>query len=93
MFFIVLSKKYKKSYKKLIKSGRFSDIKKLENIINIIASGKHLDEKFQDHDLNGKMSDYRECHINSDLLLIYEKNDKEKIISLVVVGNHNDLFK
>ncbi|MBU4536784.1 type II toxin-antitoxin system YafQ family toxin, partial [Patescibacteria group bacterium] len=30
------------------------------------------DAKYQDHSLTGKLSIYRECHIKSDLLLMYQ---------------------
>lgn len=92
MYLLVLSKNYKKSYNLLLKSGRKNDIKKLERVVNIILSNKLLDEKFQDHKLNGKLSNYMECHIKADFLLIYKKDEKNKIVFLFDVGNHNDLF-
>lgn len=46
--------------------------------------------KFRDHNLAGKWSGYRECHIQADLLLIYHIDAKEVI--LVRTGSHSDSF-
>ena len=94
MYKIFLSNSYNKSLKKIKKSGKYFDIvKKIEHVIGMIASGEGLPKKYKDHKLHGKFSDFRECHIKSDLLLIYKK-DKEKLILVVVnIGNHGDLFK
>ncbi|MBU1091758.1 type II toxin-antitoxin system YafQ family toxin, partial [Patescibacteria group bacterium] len=43
-------------------------------MVGIIASGEKLNKKYQDHKLKGCMSEYRECHIKSNLLLIYKKD-------------------
>ncbi|TSD02976.1 MAG: RelE/StbE family addiction module toxin [Parcubacteria group bacterium Athens0714_16] len=93
MYLLVLSKNYKRSYNLLLKSGRKNDIKKLEQVVDMILAGKLLDKKFQDHKLNGKLSDYKECHIKTDFLLIYKKDKEKKILFLFNIGNHNDLFE
>ena len=95
MYFIYHSKQYKKSLRKLIKSGKYkiSDIKFIEEIVCKISQGEKLDEKYNDHQLNGKMSMYRECHIKGDLLLVYELNKKELILLTIDIGSHSELFK
>lgn len=92
MYCIVSTKNYRKSYKKLLRSGREDDIKELEKIISLIAYDKKLDIKFKDHKLHGELSRFRECHIKPDLLLIYEKDKKNLILVLVDIGSHDDLF-
>ena len=91
MYYVILTSRYKKSLRKIKKSGRYhtSDI---EKVVKIIASGKKLDEKYRDHSLTGSMSEYRECHIKSDLLLVYYFNHNELILVLVNIGSHSDLF-
>jgi len=95
MYKIHHSKKYTKSLKKIIKSGQYKnfDFSKLNNLINAIASGKKLDAKYQDHKLNGNMSEYRECHVKSDLLLFYQIKKDKLILLLVNISNHLNLFK
>jgi len=50
-----------------------------------------LPEKYKDHPLNGEMNGYRECHIQPDLLLIYEKTN-DGFLNLVRLGSHSELF-
>ncbi|MFH1402193.1 MAG: type II toxin-antitoxin system mRNA interferase toxin, RelE/StbE family [Patescibacteria group bacterium] len=94
MYKIYHSKKYTKSLKKIIRSGRYKnfDFSELNNLIDDIALCKKLDIKYQDHSLAGKMSVYRECHIKSDLLLVYQIKKDELILLLVNIKNHSNLF-
>lgn len=71
MFYLASSKKYRKSLKKLLKLGGF-DLKKFNIVINTLIQGKKLQPHFLDHQLTAKMKDYRECHLENDLLLIYK---------------------
>ena len=55
------SKRYRHELKKIRRRGK--DESKLENIIDILASGGTLPSDLSDHQLSGKLKDYRECHI------------------------------
>lgn len=92
MYKVVSTSNFKKSLKKIEKSGKYSVVE-IRKIIEIIALGKKLDEKLKDHKLHGELSNYRECHIKSNLLLIYKKDDQNLILLLVNIGSHDDLFK
>lgn len=50
------------------------------------------DEKYKDHPLKGKYYSTRQCHIDSDFLLIYEKFNDVMVLSLLRLGTHSDLF-
>lgn len=91
MYHIILSKQYKRAIKKITKSGN-CNIFEIKKVVNIIASGKKLDEKYKDHALKGNMSQHRECHIKGDLLLVYYLNNNELVLVLVNIGNHSELF-
>jgi mRNA interferase YafQ len=60
---------FKRDYKKAKKRGR--DVSKLLEMVTRLASGEKLESRFKDHALGGEYSDCRECHIESDWLLIY----------------------
>ena len=94
MYKIKPSGRYKKSIIKIKRSGKFSasDENNLNNVINTLASGKRLDQRYQDHALNGDMSECRECHIKNNLLLVYYINNNELILVLVNIGSHSNLF-
>ncbi len=85
------TKNFQKSIKKIIRSG-FIKRSEIESVIDIIADGDKLPERCKDHDLNGIYLGYRECHIRSDLLLIYKIEYKKLILILVDVGSHSELF-
>lgn len=87
---IIVSNKFKKDLKKLVKQGK--DLSLLEEVIEKLASGKNLDNRYRDHFLTGNYSDFKECHIKPDWLLIY-KIEKEKLfLFLVRTGSHSELF-
>ena len=81
---------FRKDFKRLVK--RNYDMHLLEEVIEILASGNPLPEKYQDHSLNGNYRDCRECHITPDWLLIYQIRKKELILYLTRTGTHSDLF-
>ena len=81
---------FKKDFKRIIKRGY--NIRLLEDVIEILASGQMLPEKYKDHNLTGNYYDCRECHITPDWLLIYKINNNELILYLTRTGTHSDLF-
>lgn len=85
------SKAFKKSYKKLRRSGKFSR-QNLETVVTILSKGQKLPEKYKDHGLMGSMEGYRECHIKPDLLLIYQIKKDILVLVLINVGSHSELF-
>lgn len=91
MYKVIWTRKFKKALKKIERSGR-SNVSKARKVVKILASGKELDAKFQDHKLHGELSELRECHIKSDLLLIYRKDKENLILVLVNTGSHDELF-
>ena len=89
---IILTNSFKKELK-LIKK-RNKDLSKLAKVVNTLASGKELEEKYRDHQLTNspRFKECRECHVEPDWLLVYKKNDKELILFLIETGTHSDLF-
>ena len=87
---IEYTSRFKKEYKLAKKRGR--DISLLRTVIDILANGETLPEKYKDHPLVSNWIGYRECHIQGDWLLIYKYKDNELILSLTATGTHSDLF-
>ena len=69
---IKFTKRFKKDLKQAKKQGK--DIEKLFYIIEKLEEDETLDERYRDHSLTGNYKGTRECHIEPDFLLIYEKN-------------------
>ena len=60
--------------------------------LNSLSTGKPLESKYRDHQLSGNMSDFRDCHIEPDWLLIYEIREDILVLMLNRVGSHSELF-
>lgn len=88
---IKYTRQFKKDLKLAKKQGK--DIEKLFDIIEKLANDEILEEKYRDHLLSGNFKGTRECHIEPDFLLIYEKFEDILVLSLVRIGLHSDLFK
>lgn len=64
----------KRDAKLMKKRGR--NLEKLVEVLNLLASGNPLPQKYKDHQLTGNLNDFRECHIESDWLLMYQIFEK-----------------
>lgn len=82
---IKYTKQFKKDLKLAKKQGK--DIEKVFDIIEKLANDKILEEKYRDHLLSGNFKGTRECHIEPDFLLIYEKFEDILVLSLVRIGS------
>jgi mRNA interferase YafQ len=81
---------FKRDYRRIVKRGY--DIRRLEKVIDILASGNELPPEYKDHELIGDYRGCRECHIAPDWLLVYEINNNELLLILTRTGTHSDLF-
>ena len=87
---ITYTKQFKKDLKRIRRQNR--DLEKLRTVINSLATGKTLAIRYRDHNLTGNWIGHRECHIESDWLLIYAiKNDKMSL-SMTRTGTHSEIF-
>ncbi len=87
---IQTTNKFEKDLKLAVKRG--FDIEKLLEIVHLLSEDKPLPERCRDHILKGNYKGYHECHIEPNWLLIYDKSDFVRIISLIRTGTHSDLF-
>lgn len=65
---------------------------KLFTVVEKLANDEILEENYREHKLTGNYTGCRECHIELDWLLIYEKVDDNLILILNRTGSHSDLF-
>jgi mRNA interferase YafQ len=80
----------KKDMKKVVK--RHYDLTLFAEIVEKIANGIPLEEKYKDHELEGNWVGHRECHIKPDWLLIYQIKNDVLVLELSCTGTHSDLF-
>ena len=81
---------FKKDYKLAIKRGL--KIELLEAVIGTLAMGNTLPPENIDQELTGNWRGHRECHIQSDWLLIYRVENDVLVLTLSRTGTHSDLF-
>lgn len=87
----IYTKKFKKSLKKFQKSGKFKT-EELKRIIGRLINNKPLEPKHRDHELTGEYYPCRECHIQNDILLVYELDKNNSLITFAKIGTHSELF-
>jgi len=80
---------FKRDVNRIIK--RRKDVSKLKDIVRRLTSAEKLPPQHKDHQLKGTLKDCRECHIESDWLLIYRIAGSE--LCLIRTGTHADLFE
>jgi len=81
--------KFIKDVRLLIKRGY--DISLLMNVVEMLLNGEALPAQYHDHPLKGNKLGYRDCHIESDWVLIYKINDNLITLILSETGTHSAL--
>ena len=81
---------FKKDYKRMKKRGR--DMEKLDEVVTMLLNGTPLPWKYQDHALSGDYVGFRECHVQSDWLLLYYIDEGQIVLVCSRTGTHSDLF-
>lgn len=89
MYAPAYTRQFQRDVKRAQRRGK--DLEKFKLIARTLLAGKALDPLHRDHRLVGNWSGRRECHIESDWLLVY----KVEIARIVFerMGSHSDLFR
>jgi mRNA interferase YafQ len=84
---------FKRDKKRIKGSGRY-DWEKMRDVVRQLMNDRPLDKKHRDHDLSGEYAGVRECHVEQDWLLIYDKAGPLKggSLKLIRTGSHSELF-
>ena len=91
MFELEFTKRFLKDISKL-KSNRDFRKEELEKVFLILKNGSVIPEKYKNHKLHGEMSGLYDLHVQSDIVLIYETELTVRLISLLRLGTHSDIF-
>lgn len=90
MLDLATTTQFRKDLKRIRKRGY--DLSKLDDVLQILLAEKILHEKHRDHNLTGNYIGFRECHIESDWLLVYAIDKGKLILTASRTGTHSDLF-
>ncbi|MBI5552300.1 MAG: type II toxin-antitoxin system YafQ family toxin [Desulfobacterales bacterium] len=83
------TKQFERDAKQMKKRGK--NLQKLKIIIRSLVAEEPLDDLHRDHKLIGNWKGRRECHIESDWLLIYLVEPDRVVFERT--GTHADLFQ
>ncbi len=75
---------FKRDVNRIIKRHK---VNKLKDIIKRLANAEKLPPQNKDHQLKGTLKDCRECHVESDWLLVYRIEGSE--LCLIRTGIHS----
>ncbi|HKS90021.1 MAG TPA: type II toxin-antitoxin system YafQ family toxin [Stellaceae bacterium] len=83
---------FKRDYRRVKATPRYRSLdERLVPVLNLLINDHPLPLQNRDHPLTGTWSQYRDCHLWPDLLLIYAK-PSDDVLSLVRLGSHSELF-
>ena len=85
----VYTRQFERDLKRIKK--RRKNTEKLKIILRSLIEEEELDPIHRDHKLIGNWLGRRECHVESDWLLIYKIEDDRVIFERT--GSHSDLFR
>ena len=89
MYTPIYTKQFEKDVKRCPQRGK--DLEKFKMLARALLAGRPPDAIHRDHKLIGHQIGRRDCHIESDWVLIY-RIDGECLI-FERTGTHSDLFK
>jgi len=85
----VFTRQFNRDVKRMQKRGK--KLEKIKIIIRSLIEEESLDPIHRNHKLIGNWQGRRECHVESDWLLIYKKEEDRIIFERT--GTHSDLFQ
>lgn len=84
------TRQFKKDLKRFLNQPK--KLKELNIVLDMLRNEITLPEKYRLHILKGEYSGCLECHIESDLLLVWYDEESDTI-ALLRLGSHSELFK
>lgn len=89
MYTPVFTRQFEKDLRRAERRGK--NIEKFKIVAKTLLAGERLDQIHRDHRLVGNYTGRRDCHIESDWVLIYKMEEQRIIFERM--GTHSDLFK
>jgi len=80
---------FKKDVKLAARRGK--DLTRLKAVLDLLIDGESLPPQFRDHPLRGEWHGTRDCHVESDWVLIYTVVGNH--VRFERTGTHSDLFE
>ncbi len=81
--------RFDRDYAQMVKRGK--EMAKLDAVMMKLIMDEPLEARYKDHALKGNFKGRRDCHIESDWLLIYQFDGDA--VTFERTGTHSDIFK
>lgn len=85
------TKQFKKDLKKF--EHKKIILEELFKVIEYLLNEQPLPESYRDHSLIGNWVGRKECHVKSDIVLIYKIVQESKEIVFERIGSHSEVLK
>jgi len=82
---------FKKDLNRAEQRGR--NLAKLRAALNLLIDGEPSPPEYKDHPLRGDFAGGRDCHIESDWVLIYTPTEHDTHVPFERTGTHSDLIR
>ena len=86
----VFKKQFSRDLKLAVRRGK--DLAGITRVIDLLCAQEPLPPTLRDHALSGDYAGYRDCHVESDLVLIYRIVEDQLQLICARLGTHSDLF-
>ena len=93
MYQLISTTTFKKDLKKVKKNRKDFESTALVLKTLVLNGVAGIPKKMNLHKLSGEYKDNWECHIKSDLLIIWFQIENPNGIKLIRIGSHSELFK
>lgn len=85
------TRQFKRDYKREVRGRHRATLDEaLLPVLQALARDQPLAARYRDHALTGNWGDHRDCHIRSDLVLLYREREGGTL-QLVRLGSHSEL--
>jgi mRNA interferase YafQ len=90
---LIFTTQFKKDSKKYFKNPK--KFKKIRECLILLEKGgaDAIPGNMKPHKLSGNWAGCWECHIEGDLLIIWQQDDNQNEVYIVRLGSHSELFK
>ena len=84
--------RFKRDYRRESRGHHGADLdERLAAIIQSLATDAPLEPRLHDHALSGPWTDFRDCHVRSDRVVLIDRKPDAGTLRLVRIGSHAEL--
>lgn len=88
---VTRTKRFKRDFKRVKRGVHAEHIDAiLLQALELLVADEQLPPNFADHPMKRPYSDCRDCHLRSDLVLVYRKSGTD-VLELIRIGTHAHL--